>query len=173
VTTEEGLRIEVERLKGAVRLHYEQRGDSRCHLDDLKLYHDALGIDPDPYVTALPPDEDMEESCRRYRRQRQCPTVSGTYPLPGGMTIAQLTAEVERLRIERDEFQQTQAAIIDRNVYELEECHGKPGGWDIKGLWFASAPFETKEKAGACLLHYLANRNTDPPIGLNAGTRDR
>jgi uncharacterized small protein (DUF1192 family) len=98
----ERLQEELERLRAAVRLHYEQRGDSRCHLDDLKLYHDALGIAPDPYVTALPPDEDMEESCRRYRRQRQCPTVAGTYPMPGGMTISQLESEVERLRAERD-----------------------------------------------------------------------
>lgn len=98
----ERLQEELERLRTAVRLHYEQRGDNRCHLDDLKLYHDALGIAPDPYVTALPPDEDMEESCRRYRRQRQCPTVAGTYPMPGGMTIAQLESEVERLRTERD-----------------------------------------------------------------------
>jgi uncharacterized small protein (DUF1192 family) len=98
----ERLQAELERLKAAVRLHYDQRGDDRCHLDDLKLYHDALGIAPDPYVTALPPDEDMEESCRRYRRQRQCPTVAGTYPMPRGMTIAQLGSEVERLRAERD-----------------------------------------------------------------------
>lgn len=92
------LECEVARLKGAVQAHHDQRGDDRCHLDDLKLYHDALGIVPDPYVTALPPAPDMEESCRRYIRQRQCPAVAGTYPMPGDMTIDQLTTENERLR---------------------------------------------------------------------------
>ena len=90
------LTSEIDRLKAAVRRHYDQRGDDRCHLDDLKLYHDALGIEPDPYVTALPPEADMAESCRRYVKQRQCPAVAGKYPVPGGMTIAQLTEAVER-----------------------------------------------------------------------------
>ena len=92
----------LEAARNAVQAHYDQRGDDRCHLDDAKLYHDALGIEPDPYVSALPPDADMEESCRRYVRQRQAPGVHGEHPMPGRMTIAQLTAEVERLReIER------------------------------------------------------------------------
>jgi hypothetical protein len=83
--------IELTRLKAAVQLHHDQRGDNRCYLDDLKLYHDVLGINPDPYVTAQPPEADMTESCARYRRQRQCPEVAGTYPMPYGMTIQQLS----------------------------------------------------------------------------------
>lgn len=82
---------ELDRVKAAVQLHHDQRGDNRCADDDLKLYHDVLGINPDPYVTAQPPEADMAESCARYRRQRQCPEVAGTYPMPFDMTIQQLS----------------------------------------------------------------------------------
>ena len=97
---------EVDRLRKAVQSHYDQRGDDRCHLDDLKLYHDALGIEPDPYVTALPIEADMIESRRRYIRQRQAPETEGLVTLPDCMTIQQLTEEVKRLRKENAELAQ-------------------------------------------------------------------
>jgi hypothetical protein len=89
---------EVERLRSAIREHRDQRDDRRCWLDDLKLYAALDDGPPDPDTTALPPREDFLESCRRYWEQRQCPAMSGKAPMPGGMTIEQLTAEVERLR---------------------------------------------------------------------------
>jgi hypothetical protein len=95
------LLAEVASLRTAVREHHDQRGDDRCHLDDQKLYHAVLGEGADPYAGALPPDEDMLESCRRYIQQRRCPGPAGVAPLPGGMTIVQLSAEVDRLRAER------------------------------------------------------------------------
>jgi hypothetical protein len=98
VDQREAALAEVDRLRSAVREHHDQRGDDRCHLDDRKLYHAVLGEGVDPYASALPPDADMLESCRRYISQRRCPGPQGVLPLPGGMTIAQLTAEVDRLR---------------------------------------------------------------------------
>lgn len=92
------LETENAHIRAAVQSHHDQRGDNRCHLDDLKLYHDVLGEGVAPYVGALPPTLDMEESCRRYIRQRRCPGPEGVLPLPENMTIAQLTEEVERLR---------------------------------------------------------------------------
>lgn len=89
---------EVERLKACVRLHHDQRGDDRCHLDDLKLYRDALGIGTDPYVAALPPKPDFLASCERFWARRQCPGTEGSASLPGCMTIAELTAELERFK---------------------------------------------------------------------------
>jgi hypothetical protein len=113
----EGLREQVARLTAAVRAHYEARADQRCWLDDDKLYHDALGLAPDPYVTALPPREDFLESCRRYHAQRQGPVAHGAACLPGGMTIAELTTEVARLTAERD----LARAMVAMNADRLEE----------------------------------------------------
>lgn len=93
------LRMEVERLKAVMQIHHDQRGSNRCYLDDQKMYRDGLGIEPDPFVTALAPEQDHIEDCRRYWRQRQCPAVEGTFRLPGDMTIAELTEEAKRLRI--------------------------------------------------------------------------
>lgn len=122
-TEPDELIAEVDRLKACVRTHHDQRGNDRCFLDDLKLYRDALGIGPDPYVTALPPTPDMEESCRRYIRQRQCPAVAGTYPMPGGMTISQLAAEVDRLGTAADAL-----AWIDANRPCVTPAEG---GWAV------------------------------------------
>jgi hypothetical protein len=109
----EGAEGEAARLRAAVRAHHDQGGDDRCRLDDLKLYHDALGEGVDPFVGALPPGEDMEESCRRYIRQRRCPGPEGVVPLPGDMTIAQLTSEVERLRRENAEFRERTGVLVE------------------------------------------------------------
>jgi hypothetical protein len=123
---------ERDEARAAVQTHYDQRGDDRCHLDDLKLYRDVLGIEPDPYVTALPPEADMMESCRRYVRQRQCPAVAGSYPMPGGMTIAQLTEAVARRERERDEARAEADALLGLLVDEGDET---------PPLWYALVPY--------------------------------
>lgn len=88
---------EIDRLKSAIREHRDQKGDDRCWLDDGKLYA-ALGEgDIDLYATALPPKCDFLVSCERYWKERQQPLEHGTNKLPEGMTIQQLTKEVERL----------------------------------------------------------------------------
>ena len=97
------LQNELARVIRCVQTHYDQRGDRRCWMDDLKLYHDVLGVGEDPYITAMPPDPDAEESCKRYIRQRQHPDAHGKYPMPGDMTIEQLTEEVKRLQGELDQ----------------------------------------------------------------------
>lgn len=105
----------LDQIIAAVREHHNQRGDDRCHFDDLKLYRAVLGEGVDPYVGALPPDEDMEESCRRYIRQRRCPGPQGVLPLPGDMTIAQLSAEVERLQAENSNLRERLGDIEHRD----------------------------------------------------------
>lgn len=115
---------EVQRIKAATQLHHDQRGDNRCWLDDLKLYHDVLGNYPDPYVTALPSEIDMIESCQRYIRQRQCPGVVGRYPMPGDMTIAQLTTEAERLSRERDQANDVLRIVQEGLARKNQEIDG-------------------------------------------------
>jgi hypothetical protein len=83
---------EIERLKAAIREHRDQRGDDRCWEDDAKLYA-VLG--EGGAETALPPKAEFLKSCERFYEQRQCPAVKGKAE---GMTIAQLEAEIERLR---------------------------------------------------------------------------
>lgn len=59
---------EIDRLKAAIRLHRDQRGDDRCWLDDLQLYA-ALGepIKPDNRVG----DKDaMLKNCARFIERR-------------------------------------------------------------------------------------------------------
>jgi hypothetical protein len=89
-----GAADELDRLRSAIREHRDQRGDDRCWLDDVKLYH-ALddGVSAD---TALPPKCDFLTSCARYWEQRQWPADKSI--APSQMTLAQLQAEVERLR---------------------------------------------------------------------------
>lgn len=89
---------EVERLKAAIRNHRDQRGDSRCWLDDAELYG-VLG-DPESRAqdSSLPPRDEFLESCRRFYERRRAPQDSD--PTPGCMTIAELEAEVERLKAE-------------------------------------------------------------------------
>lgn len=84
---------EIERLKAAIREHRDQRGDDRCWQDDAKLYS-ALGTEGARAETGLPPKAEFLESCSRYWERRQSPYDDR----PNCMTIAQLEAEVERLK---------------------------------------------------------------------------
>lgn len=89
---------EVLRLRAAIRNHRDQRGDDRCWIDDEMLYgslDEPLPLD----ISALPPKEDFLKSCERYYEQRRCPLDA--YP-PGKMRLAELEAEVERLRAENE-----------------------------------------------------------------------
>jgi len=72
------LREECERLRAAVR---NQAGDNLCWLKD-----DEIG--------SIPPEAEFLESCRRFHGQMSGRTLAGS------MTIAQLEAEIERLRQE-------------------------------------------------------------------------
>lgn len=83
---------ELQRVASAVRTHRDMAWDDRCLEDDRRLY-EALG-EPIPDF-ALPPVDDMLESCRRYIAQRGCPVAE--LP-PDKMTIRQLEDEVARLR---------------------------------------------------------------------------
>lgn len=87
---------QIDRLKAAIRAHRDQRDDDRCWEDDLRLYA-ALGEgDVGPEAMALPPKCDFLKSCERYYDQRQVPLSAGTAELPGRMTIAQMTAALEK-----------------------------------------------------------------------------
>jgi hypothetical protein len=83
---------EVERLTAGIQKHHDQGGDDRCYKDDTELYA-LIGLENDN--SSLGPEEEHLESCRRFWRQRQCPATAGQLQ---GMTIAQLEAEVQRLR---------------------------------------------------------------------------
>lgn len=85
----------IRRLTAAIREHRNQKQDNRCWLDDLTLYS-VLG-DGVIHDSRLPPKCDFLQSCARYWEQRQAILTSVE---PGGMTLAQLQAEVERLRAE-------------------------------------------------------------------------
>jgi hypothetical protein len=90
---------ETERLRSAIREHRDQKGDSRCWLDDWRLYQ-ALG-DGCEAETRLPPKCEFLESCRRYWEQRQASgekVEAVDWTGSGRMTIAQLEEEVTRLR---------------------------------------------------------------------------
>jgi uncharacterized small protein (DUF1192 family) len=90
---------EIERLQAGIRHHRDQKGDDRCWLDDLDLY-DLLPeghVDPD---LSLPPKAEFLRSCERYWEQR-CPFNKAGHITRPGLTIAQLEAEIERLRAER------------------------------------------------------------------------
>lgn len=112
------LRSEVETLKGAIRQHRDERGDDRCWLDDTRLYAVLGEGDVDGYEATLPPREDFLASCKRYWEQRQTPLRHGEDWLPGCMTIAQLTAQVETLGRERDAV--VGALIVENDVLDLD-----------------------------------------------------
>lgn len=95
------LQADVENLRAAIREHRDQRGDDRCWEDDVRLYAVLGEGDVPPEQSALPARCDFLASCERYWAQRQAPDARGSFPLPQGMTIAQLTQEVERLKRER------------------------------------------------------------------------
>ena len=82
----------ISALENAIRAHRDMKYDDRCLEDDKTLY--AVLNEPIPDF-ALPPAEDMLESCRRYIESRGCPVSE--LP-PGKMTIRQLEDEVARLR---------------------------------------------------------------------------
>jgi hypothetical protein len=90
------LTVEVDRLKGAIRKHRDARGDDRCWIDDLELYRIIGDGDVDPSILALPSKCEFLESCSRFWSQRQHPDDQTIDPHP--MTIAQLEAEIDRLK---------------------------------------------------------------------------
>lgn len=85
---------EIERLRAAIRNHRDQHGDDRCWLDDVELYR-VLGDAAEVDIT-LPTKCEFLTSCARYWEQRQRPDEKAL--IPEGMTIAQLSTEVSRLR---------------------------------------------------------------------------
>jgi hypothetical protein len=83
---------EIERLRDGIRRHRDAEGDDRCWLDDRDLY-ELLPEGLADHAPALPPRGEFLRSCERYWEQRSDGRV-----LPGCRTIAQLEAEIERLR---------------------------------------------------------------------------
>ncbi len=80
------LKEEVRKLRGAIRLHRDQKGDDRCWLDDESLYK----ILPEGYT---PPERDSTvelAKCQQYIASRHNPAI--TYLSP--------EREIERLRAE-------------------------------------------------------------------------
>jgi hypothetical protein len=65
------LRDEVLKLRDAIRLHRDQRGDDRCWLDDVLLYK-AL---PETVhsLTQLQPRDEFMLACEKFWCTRQCP----------------------------------------------------------------------------------------------------
>lgn len=61
---------EVERLRAGIRLHRDQHGHDRCHLDDLELYkllpEGVAGAD-----LTLPPRVEFLEGCARFYDRRK------------------------------------------------------------------------------------------------------
>lgn len=85
---------ELDRLRAAIRKHRDEKGDSRCWLDDAELYASLVALAP--VETALPPKCEFLESCSRFWEQRQSPDEKAAAGVGGG-TIAQLEAEIGRL----------------------------------------------------------------------------
>ncbi len=93
------LEAEVQRLTDAIKLHHSKKGDDRCWMDDVNLYA-VLGL-PSPY-TLLPERPQFAVSCTRYCERfydtRQHPTDLALGASPYKMTIAEMEAEIIRLR---------------------------------------------------------------------------
>lgn len=85
------LRAEVERLRNAIASHHAQKADDRCIEDDDRLYA-AAGLPP--CDRRVGDKTAMLVNCARFI-QRRC--EAGGWP-----SYAELEAEVERLRTERD-----------------------------------------------------------------------
>jgi uncharacterized small protein (DUF1192 family) len=114
------LEAEVERIKAAIREHRDQKGDDRCWLDDLMLYRALDGKVSGATVAdmELPPKCDFLESCSRYWDQRQRPTAKDDDPKE--MTIAQLQAEVERLKASEKEAWEEVLRLANENAELLQ-----------------------------------------------------
>lgn len=69
------VRDDIKRLRHAIRLHRDQRGDDRCWLDDLRLWK----LLPDTVLddTAIP--DDAMDRCRAYYRNRRADAAD---PIP-------------------------------------------------------------------------------------------
>lgn len=63
------LKKEVERLRGAIRQHRDERGHDRCWMDDQRLYEvlpESVDVD-----TTLPPKECFLKNCEKFYENRQ------------------------------------------------------------------------------------------------------
>lgn len=120
----EQLRAEVARIKAAIREHKDQLSDSRCWLDDSKLYS---ALDDRGYDSSLPAKCEFLESCSRFWEQRQTPEAKDRRA--GEMTIAQLQAEVERLR-ERAERAEADLKRLQEHSGWLLEQYRRAAGMD-------------------------------------------
>jgi hypothetical protein len=136
---------EVELLKDAIRRHRDATSDDRCWVDDLELYA-ALG-EEEPPNTALPPEREFLESCRRYWMRRQSPHDAGR--CPSTMTMKELEDRIEGLEKERD-------ALINSYIKEVADESRK--GWTF---WYVRRPpsgvwdeYESKEDAVAAVRKY-------------------
>jgi hypothetical protein len=95
----DALRAEVERLRNAIR---NQRGDDLCWIQNPE----------NAEVAKVLPEAEFLESCRRFHGQLAA--ERGTFA--GGMTIAQLEAEIERLK----KLKLTSALEFEFEMQDLE-----------------------------------------------------
>lgn len=112
----------ISALENAIRTHRDMKWDDRCLEDDKTLY--AVLGEPLPDF-ALPPKDEMLESCRRYIEQRGCPVAK--LP-PDKRTIRQLEDEVERLKAERDEYARVALVGLSGIVPTPEKGYVADGG---------------------------------------------
>lgn len=70
--TPEQLKAEVQKLRGVIRYHRDQKGDDRCWVDDLRLY-ELLPEGAKGYDSTLPPEEEFLANCKRFCQSRQTP----------------------------------------------------------------------------------------------------
>jgi hypothetical protein len=133
------LRDYAMKLEAAIRNHRDQRGDNRCHLDDHALYSVLGEGQPN---TALPPECEFLESCKRFYRQRQHPCDEGVDLLPDDMTIQQLTDEVKRLRGALEKIADTNMYFYDRDL-SMPQWMGAGG---ITPMFFARQAISPQPK---------------------------
>lgn len=68
----EELIAEVVRLRNEIRYHESQEGDSRCWLDDERLYERTIP-NYQPRLRRLPPKEEFLANCSQFHACRQEP----------------------------------------------------------------------------------------------------
>jgi len=94
-------RGQVERLLAAIRLHRDQRGDDRCHVDDATLYAVLPEGAPDPATLALPPRDVFLANCARFHACRQPPGVEPVQGPQGRWATAEEVALLDATKLVR------------------------------------------------------------------------
>lgn len=115
-TDVEALRVEVVRLRTAIRQHKGEKGHQRCKLDDAQLYSVLPEGDHD-WEPTLPPECEWMTECQRYWQSRQdthqiTPEYTGVVVTgtPGG------DGECWHLVVAEDEYRR----VVGEEEYKVE-----------------------------------------------------